>query len=48
MPNVKCSVRAYAMVPNPDDPEGDMIQSESLFASDYIKLEFRIEYLNLK
>lgn len=47
MPNVKCSMRAYAMVPNPEDPEGDLIESEKLYASDYIKLEFRIEYLNI-
>ena len=36
------------MVPNPDDKEGDMIESETLYASDYVKLEFRIEYLNLQ
>jgi len=40
-------MRAYAMVPNPDDLEGDLIESEKLYASDYIKLEFRVEYLNL-
>jgi len=47
MPNVKCSMRAYANVPNPDDLEGEMIESEKLYASDFVKLEFRIEYLNL-
>lgn len=46
IPNVKCAMRAYAMVPNPDDLEGDLIESEKLYASDYIKLEFRVEYLN--
>jgi len=48
MPQVKCSMRAYAMIPNPDDLEGDLIESEKLYASDYIKLEFRVEYLELK
>jgi hypothetical protein len=47
IPNVECSVRAYAYAQNKDDPTGQMIQSEKLYASDYIKIEFRINYLNL-
>jgi len=46
-PHVKCHVRSYANVPNPDDPSGELIESEDLHASDYIKLEFRIEFLNV-
>jgi len=48
MPRVECSVRAYSLGPNPDDPEGDLIENAKLFASDFIKIEFRVKYLNLE
>merc|ERR1719198_308349 len=47
MPRVECSVRAYSLGPNPDDPEGYLIENKKLFASDFIKIEFRVKYLNL-
>lgn len=47
LPNVKCNIRAYTMVPDPEN-EDEFIESETLHASDLVKIEFRIEYLNLK
>lgn len=46
LPNVKCTIRAYTMVPDPDN-EDEFLESEKLCASDLVKIEFRIEYLNL-
>lgn len=46
MPQVKCSIKAYTMVPDPKNDE-EFVESEILCASDLVKIEFRIEHLNL-
>ena len=46
MPQVKCSMKAFTMVPDPKNDE-EFVESEHLCASDLVKIEFRIEHLNL-